>query len=163
MAQLLIEQPALPPDKANKKMGRQSVDVSSLESTRPQGRAGDLGKATYHWLQADSALGQRDTLETQLFARIRDLFGFECVITRYDLTNTLFSKEKRTDCPLLTLGLVLDGGGFPRHSQVLAGNVAKEQDLARCAQRGHCQAGQYQLAGRVRGYRYLVVSRERPP
>ena len=45
-------------------------------------------------------------------------------MTLYDLTNTFFegeaadqpkarrghSKEKRTDCPLLTLGLVLDGG-----------------------------------------------------
>ena len=47
-----------------------------------------------------------------------------------DLTNTYFegeaggqpkarrghSKEKRTDCPLLTLGLVLDASGFVRRS-----------------------------------------------
>ena len=38
------------------------------------------------------------------------------------------SKEKRSDCPLLTLALVLDGSGFVRRSEVLAGNV-KEQKL----------------------------------
>ena len=56
-------------------------------------------------------------------------------VTLYDLTNTYFegeaggrpkarrghSKEKRTDCPLLTLGLVLDASGFVRRSQVFAG------------------------------------------
>ncbi|MDD1641193.1 MAG: hypothetical protein LUQ68_06750, partial [Methylococcaceae bacterium] len=31
------------------------------------------------------------------------------------------SKEKRTDCPLVTLGLVLDGSGFVRRSQTFAG------------------------------------------
>ena len=61
-----------------------------------------------------------------------------------DLTNTYFegeaklqpkarrgrSKEKRSDCPLLTLGLVLDGSGFVRRSEVLAGNVAESGTLA---------------------------------
>ena len=32
------------------------------------------------------------------------------------------SKEKRNDCPLLTLGLVVDGSGFVRRSEVRAGN-----------------------------------------
>ncbi|MGH8558832.1 MAG: hypothetical protein ACRESZ_15535 [Methylococcales bacterium] len=55
----------------------------------------------------------------------------------HDLANTYFegscernpkarygrSKEKRTDCPLVTLGLVLDGNGFPLASEVFAGNV----------------------------------------
>jgi transposase len=54
-------------------------------------------------------------------------------IVLYDLTNTYFegqcahnpkgqfgrSKEKRSDCPLVTLGLVLDGEGFPLSSQVV--------------------------------------------
>lgn len=61
----------------------------------------------------------------------------------YDLTNTYFegemvnnpkarrghSKEKRSDCPLLTLGLVLDGSGFVRRSEVFAGNVQEAQTL----------------------------------
>ena len=40
------------------------------------------------------------------------------------------SKEQRNDCPLLTLGLVLDGSGFVRRSEVLAGNVAESGTLA---------------------------------
>ncbi|MFH0781198.1 MAG: hypothetical protein V2B20_04475 [Pseudomonadota bacterium] len=62
----------------------------------------------------------------------------------YDLTNTYFegqskangfaanghSKEKRSDCPLVTLGLVLDSSGFPRRSQVYEGNVSEPKTLA---------------------------------
>ena len=40
------------------------------------------------------------------------------------------SKDKRTDCPLLTLGLVLDASGFVRRSQVFAGNVREHHTLA---------------------------------
>ena len=34
------------------------------------------------------------------------------------------SKEKRSDCPLVTLRLVLDGSGFPRTSKVFSGNAS---------------------------------------
>ena len=65
-------------------------------------------------------------------------------MTLYDLTNTYFegdagaqekaqrghSKEKRSDCPLLTLGLMLDASGFVRRSQVFAGNVSEPHTLA---------------------------------
>jgi len=40
------------------------------------------------------------------------------------------SKENRSDCPLVTLGLVLDGSGFVRRSAVFAGNVGEGQTLA---------------------------------
>ncbi|MCP3667647.1 MAG: hypothetical protein GY696_35015, partial [Gammaproteobacteria bacterium] len=33
------------------------------------------------------------------------------------------SKEKRSDCPLVTLALVLDGSGFSRRSQIFPGNI----------------------------------------
>ena len=60
-------------------------------------------------------------------------------VTLYDLTNTYFegdastnpkakhgrSKEKRSDCPLVTLALVLDGSGFVRQSQVFDGSVSE--------------------------------------
>lgn len=62
----------------------------------------------------------------------------------YDLTNTNFeghctqnpnaqfgrSKEKRSDCPLVTLGLVLDGEGFPLSSQVFPSNASEPATLA---------------------------------
>ena len=66
------------------------------------------------------------------------------LLTLYDLTNTCFegeaglqpkarrghSKDKRTDCPLPTLGLVLDASGFVRRSQIFAGNVREPHTLA---------------------------------
>ncbi len=108
-------------------------------------------------------------------------------MTLHDLTNTYFegeagampvavrghSKEKRADCPLLTLGLVLDGSGFVRRSQVFAGNVREQQTLETmlsslgaptgalvAMDRGIATEAQVQWL-RASGYRYLVVSRQR--
>ena len=39
------------------------------------------------------------------------------------------SKEKRSDCPLVTLALVLDASGFPKRSEVFAGNVSEPATL----------------------------------
>jgi hypothetical protein len=39
------------------------------------------------------------------------------------------SKEKRNDCPLITLGLVLDGSGFVRRSKSFEGNVTEGPTL----------------------------------
>ena len=72
---------------------------------------------------------------------ITDLFGLNVTVTLYDLTNTYFegvaaapaagaarhSKEKRSDCPLLTLGLVVDGSGFVRRSEVWPAISLKEK------------------------------------
>jgi hypothetical protein len=80
---------------------------------------------------SDALLKHRDVIERTLFNRVHDLFGLEATVTLYDLTNTYFEstaaanpkaqnghcKEKRSDCPLVTLGLVLDGSGFVRRSQ----------------------------------------------
>ncbi len=68
------------------------------------------------------------------------------------------SKEKRTDCPLLTLGLILDGSGFVRRSRVLDGNTVECRALV-VMDRGI--ATQANLAWpQEHGYRYLVMSRE---
>jgi transposase len=93
---------------------------------------------------SDQLLKHKATLEDFLYTRERSLFEFEEVITLYDLTNTFFegagvgnanaalgkSKEKRSDCPLVTLALVLDGSGFPKRSEVFAGNVSEPKTLA---------------------------------
>ncbi len=82
---------------------------------------------------------KRDEIETHIFGAVKDLFGLDQTITLYDLTNTYFegsaennekaqygrSKEKRKDCPLVTLGLVLDGSGFVHRSQTFAGNASE--------------------------------------
>jgi hypothetical protein len=51
------------------------------------------------------------------------------------------SKEKRTDCPLVTLGLVPDGSGFVRRSQTFAGNVSEAATLETCAHKGNLSTG----------------------
>ena len=70
---------------------------------------------------SDALLARRAAIEAHLFEQVADLFGLPQTVTLYDLTNTFFegeaaaqpkaerghSKEKRSDCPLLTLGLVL--------------------------------------------------------
>ena len=134
------------------------------------GRACNPGSelATYGWLQERSGLGElidydfnnlslygmyqasdhllkkKTELEKHLYEAERNLFQLQETITLYDLTNTYFegqcksnalashghSKEKRTDCPLVTLGLVLDSSGFPRRSHVYKGNVSEAETLA---------------------------------
>jgi transposase len=93
---------------------------------------------------SDILLKHKQELEQHLYERQRSIFQFEETITLYDLTNTYFegsgkyndlaanghSKEKRTDCSLVTLGLVLDSSGFPIRSKVFAGNASEPQTLA---------------------------------
>jgi transposase len=142
---------------------------------------------------SDMLLKNKAAIETHLFDKERDLFCLQETITLYDLTNTYFegqcasnslaanghSKEKRSDCPLVTLGLVLDSSGFPRRSHVYEGNVAESKTLAEMLhdleQRGAAIAPIKPTvvmdAGiateenvtwlRDNGYPYLVVSRKK--
>ena len=136
---------------------------------------------------ADVLMRHREAIEGALFARVSGLFGLDWSVTLYDLTNTYFegeaasnskakrghSKEKRSDCPLLTLGLVLDGSGFVRRSEVFDGNVVEGTTLAGMLTRLRAPAGALVVMDRgiateenllwlrEQGYRYLVVSRER--
>ena len=136
---------------------------------------------------SDALLAQRVAIEAQLFEQVTDLFGLPQTVTLYDLTHTFFegeaaaqpkaerghSKEKRSDCPLLTLGLVLDGSGFVRRSEVFSGAVNEDTTLAPMLDAlgapAHAlvvmDAGVATEANvlwlRENGYRSLVVSRER--
>jgi transposase len=136
---------------------------------------------------SDLLMRHRSTIEAALFNRTIDLFGLEPSIVLYDLTNTYFegnqlanpkgqrgrSKEKRTDRPLVTLGMVLDGSGFTRRSETFEGNVSEPRTLERMLQGLGATAGSLVVldAGiateenlawlRAQGYRYLAVSRER--
>lgn len=136
---------------------------------------------------ADGLMRHRAAIEQRLFARVSELFALEWTVTLYDLTNTFFegeaasnskaqrghSKEKRRDCPLVTLGLVLDGSGFVRRSQTFDGNVVEGTTLEAMlhglgAPRGALVVMDAGIATeenigwlRTQGYRYLVVSRER--
>ncbi len=168
-------------------------------------------RATHRWLQQTSALGElidfdytrvspmqlyrtsdrlirhRERIEKALFNRTVDLFGLDCTITLYDLTNTYFegdsgsnpkaqrghSKEKRSDCPLLTLGLMLDGSGFVRRSEIFAGNIFEGKTLQSMLTALQAPKGALVVLDRgiateknlswmqEAGYRYLVVNRGR--
>jgi len=93
---------------------------------------------------SDQLLLKKEAIEEHLYKRECTLFDLQETITLYDLTNTYFegqckantlasrghSKEKRSDCPLVTLGLVLDSSGFPRRSHVYEGNVSEARTLS---------------------------------
>ena len=65
----------------------------------------------------DALMAHREAIERRLFDRAMDLFDLHPTVTLYDLTNTYFegeaglqpnarrghSKDKRTDCPVLTV------------------------------------------------------------
>jgi hypothetical protein len=91
----------------------------------------------------DNILENQELIEDHLRHKECDLFNLTETIILYDLTNTYFegcarsnpkakfarSKEKRSDCRLLTLGLVLDGKGFPKKSKVFEGNQSEPDTL----------------------------------
>jgi hypothetical protein len=136
---------------------------------------------------SDLLMKHREEIETRLFARIETLFGLAASVTLFDLTNTYFegaaavnpkaarghSKEKRGDCPLVTLGVVCDGSGFIRRSRVFAGNAVEYRTLAKMLTGLAAPVGAMVIMDRgiataanlawlvEHGYRYLVVSRER--
>ena len=103
---------------------------------------------------SDRLLAHQSELEAFIFERVRGLFGLASTVTLYDLTNTYFegvlksnpkaarghSKEKRTDCVLLTLALVLDQSGFIKRSQVFAGNAVEARTLQAMLQDLHAPA-----------------------
>jgi hypothetical protein len=134
---------------------------------------------------ADALVRHREALEAQVFARVRDLFELGETITLFDLTNTYFegdateqpkaarghSKEKRSDCALVTLGLVLDSSGLVRRSRVFNGNAGEAQTLPVMLRGLGAAAGAMVILDRGiatqanltwlvdNGYRYLVAQR----
>ena len=136
---------------------------------------------------SDALYKRREALQDHLFAQAQSIFGFGQTITLYDLTNTYFegmaagvskakrghSKECRSDCPLVTLAMALDGSGFPRRAQVFAGNASEPATLkdmltslgAPLGATVVMDAGIATEANltwlRAQGYHYVVVSRLR--
>ena len=134
---------------------------------------------------SDLLMHHRAVIEESLFSTLQTLFSLEETVTLYDLTNTYLegdgavnpkaaygrSKEKRTDCPLVTLGLILDASGFIRRSQTFAGNVSEGNTLKTMLTGLNASAGamvvmdagiatEVNLAWLAEhGYRYLVVRR----
>ena len=87
---------------------------------------------------------EKEGLEIYLSRKTNELFDLEDKIILYDLTNTYFegskrssglarygrSKEKRNDCPLVVLALVVNVEGFIKYSSIFKGNIADCKTLS---------------------------------
>ena len=141
---------------------------------------------------SDTIFKHKDEIETHLCAKERSIFNLKESLCLYDLTNTFLegsaksipkakfgrSKEKRSDCRLLTLGMVVDELGFCKKTNVLEGSVSEPHTLQEMIESLSTNLEQDHFptvvmdAGiatkenldylRTKGYHYLCVSRTKP-
>jgi len=141
---------------------------------------------------ADILLYRKEAIEKLLREVEETLFATESTLFLYDLTNTYFegackanaiakrakSKDKRNDCPLICLALLVDSQGYPVFSQIYEGNASEpltltdildrlEKDKQKTllsitptivADRGIATKANIALL-RERGYPYMVIER----
>ena len=176
------------------RMAAPGSELATLRWLKERSALGDLLGVDFDTMSlmrlyrtSDLLVQHQETIETALFGQIQTLFSLPDSVTLFDLTNTYFegemannakaqrgrSKEKRSDCPLVTLGLILDGSGFVRRSKMFEGNVSEAKTLEGMLQGLEAPAGALVImdAGIAteanilwlveHQYRYLVVSRER--
>jgi len=92
----------------------------------------------------DKLYPHRAAIEAALVERERSLFNLDQTIYLYDLTSTYFeglcadnpkaqrghSRDKRSDCKQLVVGLVVNRDGFPLAHEIFAGNTRDHRTLA---------------------------------
>lgn len=92
---------------------------------------------------SDVLIRHKETIEKHIVSVQNQRFPRTTSVVLYDLTNTYMegqaldnpkacyghSKEKRTDCPLITLGIAIDEHGFLLKSKFLPGNVSEPSSL----------------------------------
>jgi transposase len=105
----------------------------------------DFGRLSLNSLYriTDQIYRHKEYIEQELRKTECSIFNLDESIFLYDLTNTYMeglapglskarfgrSKEKRYDCRLLTLGLVMDDQGFPKRTKVMEGSVSETSTL----------------------------------
>jgi transposase len=105
----------------------------------------DFNKASLDKLYqiSDKLLTHKDALESHLEEIECEFHGYKSTIALYDLTNTYMegqaksnpkaahgvSKEKRNDCPMVTMGLVMNEYGFLNRTSILPGNASEPKTL----------------------------------
>lgn len=129
-------------------------------------------------------LGVKAALEDHLYEKLDSELSFGGARMMYDMTNTYFegrmlgsslaqygrSKERRTDCPIVSIGLLCNESGFIRRSYFHAGNVSEPGTLAEVLNEVGQSAGILTDAGigtaenikamALRGIPYMCVVRE---
>ena len=97
-----------------------------------------------YYRAGDKLYSMKDALEKHLSKIEGTLFSLTEKMVFIDLTNTYFegqaeknpkakrghSKERRKDCKLVTLGLIIDEMGFAKYSQLFPGNQAEGKALS---------------------------------
>ena len=92
---------------------------------------------------SDKLFQNKERIEKHLEKAQQSVHGYQNTMILYDLTNTYMegrskgnpkaqrgrSKEKRKDCPLITLGLVINEHGFITRSSFLPGNISEPGTL----------------------------------
>jgi len=144
-------------------------------------------KALYRNL--DRLHSQRRAIETALAERERTLFGCDPTVFLYDLTSTYFegqalrnpkakrgySRDHRSDCKQVVVGLVINRDGFPQAHEIFEGNQQDRGSLKpmldRLGERVALEPGQTVVVDRgmafeenleeirSRGLHYLVAAR----
>jgi len=146
----------------------------------------NLSLNAYYRVQ-DVLSEHKEGLETHLEDRENGLFELKNKVVLYDLTNTYIegrgskndrakygrSKEKRSDCLLMTLGLAITDGGFVKRSQMFSGNQGETKTLKKIltslgAQKSNLVVMDAGIASqenldylRREGFHYLVCSRKK--
>lgn len=133
----------------------------------------------------------KDNLEKHLSKKTNELFDLQDKIYLYDLTNTYFegrklksklanfgrSKEKRSDCKLVVLALVVNVEGFIKYSNIFEGNTADSTTIPQIIENLRTQTSDEKRAVvvidagiateenltliKAKGYDYVCVSRSK--
>jgi len=97
-----------------------------------------------YYRAGDTLFSLKKALEEHLCMREKDIFSLSEKLFFLDLTNSYFegqadgnpkatwglSKEKRSDCKLVSLGLIIDELGFSKYSELFAGNQHEAEVLS---------------------------------
>lgn len=133
----------------------------------------------------------KDSLEKHLSQRTNELFDLQDKIYLYDLSNTYFegrktkselakfgrSKEKRSDCKLVVLAMVVNVEGFIKYSHIFEGNMSDSKSLGEIIDKLRMQTSAEKRAVvvidagisteenleliKAKGYDYVCVSRSK--
>ena len=110
-----------------------------------------------YYRASDRLYSVKDKIEEHLSRVEKELFSLSEKLFFFDLTNSYFegqangnskakwgrSKEKRNDCKLVTLGLIVDERGFAKYSKLFAGNQYEAKTLSGMVKEleGHLEGG----------------------
>ncbi len=92
---------------------------------------------------SEKLYSKKEVIVNHLNSNIENLLQFEPKLILYDLTNSHFegrmqkskkakygkNKQKRNDCPQVTLALAINEFGFPLYSAIYEGNIAEVKTL----------------------------------